>query len=322
MDKLVEQKILRHAWKYGHFRNPDYPGTHAVKESDIALLSMDDELSRQAIASVQVSDCQCDDFCHRHHGHGLNLDDDGKADGDPGPATIALVDIPRCRVPDFAMDDDEFGLAGRGGWSDCDPEREHHHEVVIKFDDRNAPPKWVGYMPQVKSDVVKLSAEMGLSLRYIDWDSDENYQSSVIFRFISGGVIGFYYLPQGSGCRRIPQGALDTSFLPNVRVAGGLWGHEGAGHGVGLGHRPARRISGILRGIMNPSIVDVPLSWVGDPSEGDMKRLYGGVSLDPEDLPPSSPDDEFKVVAEFAAESGQKFQVVTGKKGGGGWGEW
>ena len=199
MDKATQQKLLQHAWQYGHFRNPEYPETHGVQESDIATLTPNDELGRQAIASVQVSDCQCDDLCHMHHGHGLDLDDDGKADGDPGPATLALLEIKRCQVPDFATDDDEFGLAGTGGWLTCDPERDHDHEVVIKFDDRNAPSKWVDYMAEVLANAVKISADIGLSVRYISPAVDEDYQSSVLFKFISGGVIGYYYLPQGAG---------------------------------------------------------------------------------------------------------------------------
>lgn len=324
MDKAIEQKLLQHAWKFGHFRNPDYPATHDVKESDVVNLSMDDEIARQAIASVQVSDCQCDEMCRdMFHGRPLALDNEGKADGDAGPATLALIEIPRCDVPDFATDeDDKFGLAGRGAWSDCDPKRKHHHEVVIKFDDRNASSTWKAYMPQVKQSLIDLSADMGLSVRYIAWDSDENYQSSVRFRNLSGNVIGLYYLPQGSGCQRIPQGSLSTRYNPDVQMASILAAHELVGHGAGLRHRPARRDSdGVLRGIENPSIVRVPLTWRGDPSEGDMRRLNGGKPLDGGD--DDDGDDEFKVVAKFAAESGQKFQVVTGKKNnGGGWGEW
>ncbi len=315
MDKATEQRLLKHAWTYGHFRNPAYPETHEVKQDDYWMLSVDNEIAKQAIESVQLSDVQCDDLCHSYHLRGLD------ADGDAGPATLALLDIPRCDVPDFAMGEDEFGLTGRGGWSDCDPEREHHHEVVIKFDDRQAPPKWQGYMSEVKAGAVKISADMGLSVRYIDWNSDENFQSSVRFEFIRGGVVGFYYLPQGSGCRTIPRGALDTSFLPDVETAIILWIHEGLGHGVGLQHRAARRDpEGRLRGIMNPSLVRALLSWRGDPSEGDMRRLYTGKPVeptDPTDPEPPTPDEPYVVATFKAREAGQDFKVITGKKGGG-----
>ena len=307
MDKATEQKLLRHAWQYGHFRNPAYPDTHDVKQDDYWMLSVDDdELARQAIESVQLSDCQCDDLSHIHHGRVLEVD------GDAGPATIALLDIPRCQVPDFATDDDKFGLAGAGGWSDCDPEREHHHEVVIKFDDRNAPLKWVDYMVEVLANAVKISADIGLSVRYISPSVDEDYQSSVEFKNIPGSVIGFYYLPQSSGCRRIPQGALDTSYQPDVRMASLLWIHEGLGHGIGLPHTNG--------GVMNPSIRRTELSWRNDPSWRRIRQLYGGEPLEPTDPRPPPPDDDFKVIAEFvAAEAGQKFKVVTGKKDGDPW---
>lgn len=92
-----------------------------------------------------------------------------------------------------------------------------------------------------------------------------------------------------------------------------LWIHEGLGHGVGLHHRPG--------GIMNPSMLRRPITWRGDPSEGDMRKLYGGEPLVPNE-PPDTPDlptpDEPRVVARFAADSGQKFSVVTGKTNGGG----
>jgi len=195
MDKATERRLLEWALKYGHFANSQYPATHEVKtREDVAKLSVSHDLARQAIESVQLCDINCDLLCREmHNGRALNVD------GDAGPATLALIEIRRCQVPDFALaDDDEFGLAGRGAWSDCDPKQEHHHEVVIKFDDRNASSTWKRYMPQVKKNLIRLSAEMGLALRYIDWDSNEKYQSSVFFGFISGGVIGFYYLPQRS----------------------------------------------------------------------------------------------------------------------------
>ena len=128
MDKATEQRLLKHAWKYGHFRNPAYPDTHNVKHDDYSMLSVDDEIAKQAIESVQLSDIQCALLCEEMH-DGRMLEPDGIA----GPATLATIEIRRCQVPDFAMaDNDAFGLAGRGGGIDCDPERDHHLEVVIK----------------------------------------------------------------------------------------------------------------------------------------------------------------------------------------------
>jgi len=303
----MTEKALEHAWKYGHFRNPDYAATHEVSEKDIATLTLDDELSKQAIMSVQASDGNLPLLCDLLHGRELSVD------GDCGPATEALIALPRCAVPDFG---NEYGKAGSGGWSKCDETMNFDHEVVIKFDDRQATGKWPAYMDQVKRAAVDISGDVGLSVRYIAWDSGENFQSSVIFKNIPGGVIGFYYLPQGEGCRRISQGALDTSYQPDVTMASLLWIHEGLGHGIGLQHTNG--------GIMNASLMRTKISWRNDPSWNAVKRLYGGEPIfrGPPPEPPDdpTPPDKPKVLFEFVAkEAGQKFAIVTGDQEDKGW---
>ena len=194
-----------------------------------------------------------------------------------------------------------------------DDTREHDHEVVIKFDDRQAPSRWQGYMDEVKQGAVDISADVGLSVRYVDWNSVEDYQSSVEFKRIPGNVIGYYYLPQGSGCRRVPQGALDTSYQPDVEMASLLWIHEGLGHGIALQHTNG--------GIMNPSLIRSPMSWRNDPSWRAIERLYGGEPLDPPAPdPPPTPDKPDVVFTYTAKKSGEKISLVTGTTdGGGGW---
>lgn len=311
MADAAEQRVIRHAWTYGHFKNPGYPECHVIKEEDLSKLTLVHPLVVKAMRSVQASDANLEVLARMHHGRALNVGPAGVPDGEVGPATMALVELPRCQVPDFATEDDEFGLAGSGGWSDCDPQQGHEHEVVIKFDDRNAPTKWKGYMDQVKANAVTISRDMGLAPRYIDHDSSEDYQSSVIFKFISGGVIGYYYLPQGSGCRRINQGALDTSYQPDVVQASLLWIHEGLGHGVGLPHTNG--------GIMNPSLLRVPMTWRNDPSERRMKSLYGGVPIGPVDPPdpPTDPDEETELFSYKAKRAGEVIRLVSGESNGG-----
>ena len=105
---------------------------------------------------------------------------------------------------------------------------------------------------------------------------------------------------------------MDTSYQPDVELASNLWIHEGLGHGVGLHHRPG--------GIMNPSILRRPITWRGDPSEGDMRKLYGGVPLTPVGPEPPTPPDKPKYIFEFEAEfAGQKFALTTGFKPNSGW---
>ncbi len=310
IDTALQTKLLEHAWTYGHFDNPLYPDTHNVKKKDLKKLTIKDEVGRQAIASVQCSDCNIETFCDLHHGRALSKNDDGRADGDPAQATFDLINLRRCKIPDFIRLNsrkDTFGLlnAGSGGWNDCDPKSSAEHSVRVKLDERNASTTWKGYLNEVKRYAIAISADMGLDARFLSWDTDEDWESSCIFKFIRGGVIGFYYLP-GSGCRRIPQGALDTSYNPDVIMAAILLIHEIFGHGVGLQHTNG--------GIMNPSIRRVKISWRGDPSERAMRNKYGGISLTPT-VPPIEPPTKEKVLyIHTCTKIGETIKLVSGTK--------
>ncbi len=323
IESALQTKLFKHAWDYNHFSNPLYPDTHNVKKKDLKTLTIKDEVGRQAIASVQCSDCNIETFCDLHHGRALSKNDDGRADGDPAQATFDLINLKRCKVPDFLSihkKGPQYNLAnaGSGGWADCDPKSDAHHSKRVRLDERQASSTWKGYLNEVKKYAIAISADMGLDVRFLPFNTDEDWESSCIFKFISGGVIGFYYLP-GSGCRRIPQGALDTSYNPDVIMAALLLIHEICGHGVGLGHTNG--------GIMNPSIRRTKISWRGDPSERAMRNKYGGVPLtpptDPTDPPidptdPPSPPGSEKVIARFTAEFvGQKYKVITNSNNGG-----
>ena len=307
MDQAQVEKVLGWAWDYGHFRNPAYVNAQNVQSRDEAIkLPLGGAEAMEAMRSMQGIDANLDNLSFAHHGR------ESVADGDVGPATLALADLPRCGCPDYGL---EYGLenAGSGGWNDCDPGKvfpDAEHSIAIKFDETNAPAKWRGYMDQVKQNAINISADMGLAVRHLPANTNENYQSSCIFRFISGGVIGFYYIPRGNSCSRVPQGALDTSFQPDVQMASLLWIHEGLGHGVGLPHTRG--------GIMNPSIIRVPITWRNDPSFNRMRSMYTGKPLQPGPGPGPGPDPT--VIARFTAEkAGQKFTVISGEGTGGGW---
>jgi len=319
IESALQTKLLKHAWDYGHFSNPLYPDTHNVKKKDLKTLTIKDEVGRQATASVQCSDRNIETFCDLHHGRALSKNDDGRADGDPAQATFDLINLRRCKVPDFTRNTlnlldtnrDKFGLlnAGSGGWANCDPKSSADHSKRVKLDERQASSTWKGYLNEVKRYAIAISADMGLDIRFLPFNTGEDWESSCIFKFISGGVIGFYFLP-GSGCSRIRQGALDTSYNPDVIMAALLLIHEICGHGVGLQHTSG--------GIMNPSIRRVKISWRGDPSERAMRNKYGGVPLTPTDPPDPPTDPTKKVLHTFVStEIGQKVELVTYISNGG-----
>ena len=321
MDKVQEQAILQHAWRFGHFRNPapECRNAHNVEAGDVRQLTLADEPAKEAVRSLQGIDAQFDTLVGKVHKRAPAVeivDEEANlwlGDGDAGQATLDLVDLPRCGCPDYGT---EYGLenAGSGGWNDCDPGKvfpDAQHSKAIRFDESGAPAKWRGYLDKVKENAVKISADMGLAVRHLPASTTENFQSSCIFRFISGGVIGFYYIPQGNTCRRVPQGALDTSYQPDVQMASILWIHEGLGHGVGLQHTRG--------GIMNPSIIRVPITWRGDPSERRMRQMYTGEPLGPDPGPGPGPTPPKVIHTWTATKAGQKFSVVEGTSGNGGW---
>ena len=181
------QRAMEFAWKYGHFRNPSFPEGRNVDSESWQKLNGKEAEAKGAIQSIQSSDINLEVFCDQCHGRMLSVD------GDIGPATERLLEHPRCDVPDYADEGSEYGEAGVGGWLKCDPQSDADHSVRIYMDERRAPAKWQGYLDEVKQNAVDISADVGLSVRYVD--SNEDYESSVLFKHIAGGVIGYYYLP-------------------------------------------------------------------------------------------------------------------------------
>jgi hypothetical protein len=98
------------------------------------------------------------------------------------------------------------------------------------------------------------------------------------FENLWGSVIGWNEFPQSGTCNQTINGRLDTGYVPTDPL---MWAnlevHE-TGHGVGAQHTRG--------GIMNPSIIRIdPLSWIGTPSESNMKRWFGGERV----FPPGRP---------------------------------
>jgi len=237
VDGDTEKRIIQHCWAFGHFLNDGehFEETRNVVFDDLDRLSVGDKVVEYAIKSLQESDASLEDLCDLHHGREL------ECDGHPGPATAALIDLPRCGCPDHGPE-----AAGSGGWENCDDASSSHHSVRIKIDDRKAPDKWLSYRAEVLHNAYKISTDIGLDVFYLPHDHRGQFESSVVFERIRGNTIGLYFLPSGSGCTRIGTGALDIDYQPDVVMASLLWIHEGLGHGIGLRHTNG--------GIMNPSL--------------------------------------------------------------------
>jgi hypothetical protein len=307
-------EILIAAYDRGRAWNPAYPNLANLDRGRIGKMHGDEPDAKELVKSLQESDANYDPLVLAFHQRFPEYD------GEMGPATAALVNIPRCPIPDFApppgaaidlgdpelnaiaesMQAMQYGEAsGSGSWpaSGCDPERKGMHSIRVRINPARAPANVLSYKDAALKAVVDAYADIGLSVRYL-WEAEATAEITKEFANLRGGVIGINYFPQPNNCSRIT-GQLSTSYAPND--GGKLWAnlecHE-TGHGVGLQHTRGH--------IMNPSILLVwPLTWRGSPSESTVKRYFGGEPItptpdDPTKPPPSPTDPEVEVTFTLA----------------------
>lgn len=272
---MDEQRIIQWLWRFGHFRNPAFPETTNVQESDLQKLTLADPVVQLAVKSIQELDANLAQvLVPKHHQRALI------ADGDVGPATLELIfETPRCGEPDYAVEE-----AGEGSWpvpgcDTSDPQQGTVHSIRFFVDDSNAPSEHKAYLDKVKLGAQYCLAEAGLRVRYV---TTLPYELKIQWKPIGGSVIGYFNILQRSTCAQSLSGYLDSSYKPEWFTFCTLLIHEALGHGIGHQHTSG--------GIMNPSISKVPPSPRGYPSykiDGSggntawerMVRWFGGVEV-------------------------------------------
>lgn len=291
MTTIDKEYVQQWLWKYGHFRNPSFPDCMNVDESSLAKLNPTDKVWQDAVRSIQSLDANLDALSERQHGRVA------VADGNIGPATVSLMQLPRCGRPDYGGmpgdSEDPERATGSGAWPvpGCDPKAPTNiHSVRVRMDTSKAPSKIKSYLKEVTENVERMSAEIGISCRHIMDDPSADAEHDVKWEFIRGGVIGYAYFPTPGTCRQTVVARLDTDYQPDVQMFSLLATHEYQGHSLRLEHTRG--------GVMNPSIMRVPLTWKGDPSFRTLQRYYGGEPIDrPDSDPPTDPDEPSSPVA-------------------------
>jgi hypothetical protein len=272
------------------------------------------------VRSLQLSDANYDPLVLAFHKRLPQYD------GELGPATEKLVEIPRCPLPDFAPPPnasfhyDDPGLqravetmqanaTGSGSWPACDPYAAGlPHSFRVRIDPARIPSNWKAHQADIFRAVVDCYAEIGAALRYL-FDSTSDCEIAKRFEGLAGSVIGWNEFPTPNTCNQTINGRLDTGYDPSDwRYQANLEAHE-TGHGVGLQHTRGH--------IMNPSILLIwPLSWKGGPSHSTIARYFGGEPIgmpEPPAPPPPSPvPPGTPPYAEFTLPAGT-YQIV--KKG-------
>ena len=291
-------KVLVDAYKTGHAWNKAYPNLQNLDMAAVLKMDGTERDAKDLVASRQASDINAEALVAFYH-QGRKI----QYDGDIGPATLALVDVPRCPLPDHAPPPNatfDFGdpllndavrsmqefaekyVGGEGPWpkTGCDPDNKGVHSIRIRLNPAGAPSNWVANKDKIIAAIVASYADIGLSVRYI-LDDSSPAEITKEFTNLRGGTIGINYFPTG-GCNRIT-GVLSRTYNPtDWRYHAELDGHED-GHGVGLPHTNGGR--------MNPSIILTKnvASWRGDPSEPRLVRSYGGVPVPGKEPPPPPP---------------------------------
>lgn len=320
-------KVLIDAYQTGHAWNPAYPNLRNIDMAAVLKMDGSERDAKDMIASRQASDINAAVLVAAFHGHRQI-----RFDGDIGPATIALVDVARCPMPDhppppnasFDYGNEDLNAAvrsqqefaeyvgGTGSWpKGCDPDFPNIHSVVTFFDDRNASASQKSVLTEALKFTEACEAEFGQHLRHVR--PPETYakpQHAIQFQPIPGSVIGYNYFPTPNTCNQTVQGRIDSTFGASAITLANLLTHEYKGHGDGLQHTRG--------GIMNPSIITInPLSWKGDPSESIKRRYFGGLPI-PSDNPPPPPPPPTPgadVVVSRWTDEGRNYETV--RKGGG-----
>lgn len=292
---MTHSELLVEAYRRGRawVADPEFANLHNLDPTAVAKMDGSEADAKLLIRSLQLSDANYDPLVLAFH---KRLPD---FDGNIGPATKALVEIPRCPMPDappppnasFHYDDPglqravetmQANATGSGSWPACDPDATGlPHSFRVRIDPARMPSTIQGYHVQALKAVVDCYAEIGCALRYV-LNAAGDCEIAKLFQNLAGSVIGWNEFPRGDTCNQTINGRLDTGYAPSdYRYWANLEAHE-TGHGVGLQHTRGH--------IMNPSILLIwPLTWRGGPSESTMRRYFGGEPIGPTTPPPPPP---------------------------------
>lgn len=306
---IDQRKLIPFLHRTGHFWRPGHPNGYNVTADDLKNLDIRHRMVKDAIASWQSQDANFEfASLDKHHRSIL-------PDGDIGPVTELMLDLPRCPLPDWAPPDNaalpifsedphvqrqmegvvesmrQFAT-GSGSWPvpGCDtsrPNRDREHSTRVNIDTSNASSHQKAILREATRLVEQCEAEMGQAVRHI-FDGDPNEaEHAIAFEGMRGGILGYNYFPEAGKCNQVVAGRINNSYNVPAEDFAVLLLHEYKGHGDGAQHTRG--------GIMNPSILRIrPLSWKGDPHEPTKRRWFGGdpvVDVPTDPIPPDQPGE-------------------------------
>lgn len=245
--------LLELVFRFGHFYSPHALSHGLVAEKDLAKLTPADPVAKAAIRSYQrLFQADLDRLSLRapeFGGHNRAA----SADGDPGPATVDLLNLPRCGVPDFRHPEQAIL---EGNWPD-----ECRREITTSYQ-------------------MELSGVTPADLAALWVEADRNWESAldVGFRFVPesypntrfhahkeamrGGILAWHQLATNNCNARLP-GAYNSTVTWNSALLVTTITHE-HGHGLGFDHVSNAQAT------MYPSITQASMGRRGAPHAADL----------------------------------------------------
>lgn len=319
---MIHKEVNEYLWRFGYAFAPsvlaikdltgghdgpiDSEGNLVEPPEDFLELEADDAARTEMLRLAQ--EWRAEEYQQaalEAYGRGTTID------GKPGPATYAMMEMPRCGCPDYAPPraegDGAIGAIGSGPWKGCHGVGEFH---AAHWQYQNEPPahmlKDAGdgetVFTKVLRKVRQVNAKKGLLCYYSGPGVIEEFhpkdmksiQSKVSWTR-GAGWIGLAIV--GSGrltCVNEIWVRYDNRWASSYDIENLILGlvllklHEQA-HNEGLGHTRG--------GIMNPTLgLRTNPSWEGDVAEKWQRTQFGGVPVpipgdgdDPK--PPPPPDD-------------------------------
>ena len=246
-EPLTDREIIDLLYKYGHFRCPEMGGSPEAGE--IRSMAIKDKAVKTALQSYQewFAD-DLDQLCMMVHHR------DAVIDGEIGPATRLLMNLPRCAVPDYPIEE----AASRNWPKDCRGNITTNYKMTLK-----------GLSQQDIRDLITESHNQwnrAIDVRMrLDQEAGSNVKIYTQAEDLSGSTLAWSHLARGSCSSRLSQRFdLRRNWSGNMFIT--VKTHED-GHALGANHVKDSSAT------MYPSINKAARGRRGYPNKTDLQEM-------------------------------------------------
>ncbi len=291
--------IVEKLWKYGYFFCSEVVNLYKVTEKDLNCLSLDDEVVKIALKHYQdMFRENLNELTSYYHGR------KSITDGVSGPATVDLLNQPRCAHPDYYSANKEEARFP----DSCRESISTSYRMNLSGMSSETLERLWKKADQNWADVLNVN----FSLQLNNYPNTNIHSSEAA---LGGSILADQFLSNGRCGDRL-RGRFDNRTW-SERLFLATCTHE-HGHALGLGHLNDRSA------IMYPSIHSEGMNRGGTPNSSDISAMVRigyrrRTSPPPNPDPPDNPKDcpDYKILTNFTYK-GEKLAVVQVLNDGGG----